>query len=83
RNGLGEKLEDDDKKALLAAVKEATEWVDAEGATAALEELEEKLQEVQSIITPITSKLYSGGGGDYAPGSDDDDQEPFRSHDEL
>jgi len=62
-------------------VKETTEWVDSESASATLEEIEEKLQEAQSVINPITSKLY--GGGDYAPGPDDDDEEPFRSHDEL
>ena len=86
QEGLGGKLEDDDKKELLKIVKEVTEWVDSEGATATLEELEEKLQEAQNAINPITSKLYGsagGAGGDYAPGEDDDDQEPFRSHDEL
>lgn len=82
QEGLGGKLEDDDRKALLAVVKETTDWVDAEGATASLEELEEKLAEAQAAINPITSKLYSGGGGDYAS-QDDDDQEIFRNHDEL
>ena len=70
----------------MRVVQEVTEWVDSEGATATLEELEEKLQEAQNAINPITSKLYGsagGAGGDYAPGEDDDDQEPFRSHDEL
>jgi len=81
QEGLGGKLDDDDKKTLLAVVKETTEWVDSESASATLEEIEEKLQEAQSVINPITSKLY--GGGDYAPGPDDDDEEPFRSHDEL
>ncbi|THH07204.1 hypothetical protein EW145_g3548 [Phellinidium pouzarii] len=83
QDGLGGKLEDDDKTTLLATVKEATEWVESEGSSATLEELEEKLQEVQSIINPITSKLYGGGGGNYGPGEDDDEQEPFHSHDEL
>jgi len=85
QEGLGGKLEDDDRKALLAVVKETTEWVESEGASASLEELEEKLAEAQAAINPITSKLYSGGGGgggDYASG-DDDDQEVFRNHDEL
>ncbi|KLO16668.1 heat shock protein 70 [Schizopora paradoxa] len=81
QEGLGGKLEDEDRKALLAIVKETTDWVDAEGATATLEELEEKLGEAQAAINPITSKLYSGGGG-YAS-QDDDDQEVFRNHDEL
>lgn len=82
QEGLGGKLEDEDKQTLLAVVKETTEWVEGEGATASLEEVEEKLAEVQAQINPITSKLYGGAGG-YAPDPDDDDQEPFRSHDEL
>ena len=47
--GLG-RLEDDDKKALLKIVKETTEWVDSEGASATLEELEERLAEAQAAI---------------------------------
>ncbi len=33
--------------------------------------------EVQAIVNPITTKLYS------AAGPSDDDQEAFRDHDEL
>ena len=36
--------------------------------------------EVQTKVTPITSKIYSGG--DYAPGADDE-QDPLHGHDEL
>ena len=45
-----------------------------------VEDLEEKLQDVQKIVNPITSKLYAYA---YNAEPDDDDQEPFRSHDEL
>jgi len=41
--GLGAKLDDDDKKTILDAVKEATEWIDENGSTASVEDLEEKL----------------------------------------
>ena len=75
-------LDEDDKKTLLSVVRETTDWVESEGQSATLEELEEKLQEVQAVINPITSKLYQGSGG-YAADPEDDDQEPFRSHDEL
>lgn len=81
QEGLGGRLDDDDRKTLLDIVKETTNWVDSEGASATLEELEEKLADVQAQINPITSKLY--GSGQYAPDPEDDDQEPFRSHDEL
>lgn len=37
--------------------------------------------EVQAVINPITAKLY--GGSDYSAGPDDDDDDIFRSHDEL
>lgn len=85
QEGLGGKLDDEDRRTILAVVKETTDWVDTDGASATLEELEAKLEEAQKAINPITSKLYAGagGGGGYAPGDEDDDQEPFRSHDEL
>lgn len=80
QDGLGGKLDDADKKAILATVKDTTEWIDDQGQGATAEELEEKLAEVQAVVNPITSKLYAGGG--YAPG-EDDEQDPFHSHDEL
>ncbi|GJE99368.1 heat shock protein 70 [Phanerochaete sordida] len=79
QEGMGGKLEDDDKKSLLATIKETTEWIEESGQTATAEELEEKLQEVQNVVNPITSKLYSSGPS-YG---EDDEQEPFYSHDEL
>jgi heat shock protein 5 len=83
QEGLGGKISDEDRKTLLALTKETTEWIDTEGQTASVETLEEKLAEVQTIVNPITSKLYeSEGPGGYSP-SEDDEQEPFRSHDEL
>ena len=79
QDGLGGKLEDEDKKAILDAVKETTDWIDEHGQSATADELEEKLADVQSVVNPITSKLYSGGSGM----NDDDDDEYSRSHDEL
>ena len=48
---------------------------------AAVERGEGELSEVQAVVNPITSKLYAGGN-QYAAG-EDDEQEPFHSHDEL
>ncbi|KAL9710559.1 ATPase with role in protein import into the ER [Leucoagaricus gongylophorus] len=79
--GLGAKLDDDDKKTILDAVKEATEWIDENGSTASVEDLEEKLAEVQGIVNPITTKLYSGGSSGSS--SADDDEESGFDHDEL
>ncbi|THH31601.1 hypothetical protein EUX98_g2600 [Antrodiella citrinella] len=69
QEGLGGKISDDDKK-ILDAVKDITDWIDENGLSTNTEELEEKLQEVQSVVNPITSKLYAGAGGDYKPGED-------------
>lgn len=80
QEGLGGKIDSEDKKTLLETVKETTDWIDENGATASAEDLEEKLSEVQSVVNPITSKLYAGGG---SGSSDDEDGDAYRSHDEL
>jgi heat shock protein 5 len=43
QEGLGGKLSDEDKKTILAAVKETTEWIDSNGSSASVEDLEDKL----------------------------------------
>ncbi|KAH9929470.1 heat shock protein 70 family [Fomitopsis serialis] len=80
QDNLGGKLEDEDKKSLLEIIKDTTEWIDESGQGSSAEDLEEKLQEVQAKVSPITSKIYAGG--QYAPGADDE-QDPLYSHDEL
>lgn len=75
--GMGGKLSADDKKTIQTAVKEAQDWLESEGQTATAEEIDERREELQATIAPITSKLYSGGAG--AGGSD----EPLTEHDEL
>ncbi|KAL4074688.1 heat shock protein 70 family [Scleroderma yunnanense] len=50
QSGLGGKLSDDDKKSLLAVIKEAMEWIKKNGQTANTDNLEEKLAEIQSIM---------------------------------
>ncbi|KAI0077665.1 heat shock protein 70 [Panus rudis PR-1116 ss-1] len=80
QEGLGGKISDEDRKKILEVVKETTDWIEENGQSATSEELDEKLQDVQSVVNPITSKLYSGG--DYSPGADDE-EDPIHSHDEL
>ncbi|KAJ3926559.1 MAG: hsp70-like protein [Lentinula lateritia] len=75
--GMGGKISAEDKKTLLAAIKETTEWIDENGVSATAEDLEEKLAEVQGIVKPITMKMYSGGGPSYG---EDDDDEATRAH---
>ncbi|KAF8637742.1 hypothetical protein AX17_002601 [Amanita inopinata Kibby_2008] len=79
QEGLGGKISDDDKKTILATIKETTDWIEENGSEASTEDLEEKLAEVQSVVNPITSKLYSSDG----PQSSDDDDDVLRDHDEL
>lgn len=43
QEGLGGKISDDDKKIILNAVKETTDWIDDNGSSASVEDLEEKL----------------------------------------
>jgi len=77
-DGLGGKLDEEDKKTLLDMVKETTEWIDSNGATASAEDLEEKLQEAQNVANPITAKLYGGGSSATQPEDSD-----YDLHDEL
>jgi len=76
--GLGGKIDEDDKEALLEAVKEATDWFADNAQTATAEDFEEQKQKLSDVAYPITSKLYSGGAG----GMPDYDDEPY-GHDEL
>jgi hypothetical protein len=43
KESLGGKISGDDKKTLLATIKETTEWIDENGRNASAEDLEEKL----------------------------------------
>ena len=78
-DGLGGKLDDDDKKKLSDTIKETTDWIDSEGQSASVDDLEEKLQEIQNIANPITAKLYNGGPSSSSDDNDNDEH----LHDEL
>jgi len=77
--GFGGKIDEDDKETILEAVKEATDWLEENAATAEKEDFDEQREKLSSVAYPITSKMYSGAGGmpDYG-----DDDEPS-GHDEL
>jgi len=70
---LGGKLDDDDKQTILDAVKETLDWLD-ENTSADKEEYDEQQQKLQSVTSPIISKVYQGGAGGDEGG--DDDEEP-------
>lgn len=74
--GLGGKIDDDDKETLLEAVKEASDWLEENVATAEKEDFDEQREKLSGVAYPITSKLYGGAGGaggmpDYG---DDEDE---------
>merc|ERR1712130_359061 len=56
-DGLGGKIDEDDKEALLEAVKEAQDWLEENAQTADAEEFEEQKQKLSDVAYPITSKL--------------------------
>jgi len=70
---LGKKLDEDDKKAVLDAVKEAMEWLD-ENPNAEKEEYDEHLQKLQSVTNPIIQRAYQQAGGSGAGAGADDEQ---------
>ncbi|PSN75605.1 78 kDa glucose-regulated protein-like protein [Corynespora cassiicola Philippines] len=74
--GLGGKIDEEDKETILEAVKESQDWLEENAATAASEDFDEQFEKLSNVAYPITSKLYGGGAG-----AGDDDAEP--GHDEL
>ena len=74
---LANKLEEDDKKAVEDAVKEAISFLD-ENPNAEKEEYDEAREKLQSVTNPIIQKAYKGSGGgggaggEEAPESTDD-----------
>ncbi|TEA21103.1 Endoplasmic reticulum chaperone BiP [Colletotrichum sidae] len=74
--GLGGKIDDEDKETILEAVKETNDWLEENGATANTEDFEEQKEKLSNVAYPITSKMYQGAGG-----AGGEDEPP--SHDEL
>ncbi|KAI9187322.1 hypothetical protein LWI28_026784 [Acer negundo] len=54
------KLNPDDKEKIEKAVSETIEWLDG-NQLAEVDELEDKLKELEGICNPIISKMYQGG----------------------
>jgi len=59
---LKDKLSEDDKKKILDKCNEIIHWLDA-NQTAEKEEFEHQLKDVESVCSPIITKLYQGAGG--------------------
>ena len=76
-SGLGGKLSEEDKAAILKAVDESVSWMDSHS-SATKEEIESQKEALEKVVHPITTKLYGGGSGQPA-GSNASEQE----HDDL
>jgi len=74
-DGLGGKIDEDDKEALLDAIKETVDWLEENSGEATAEDFEEQKEKLSNVAYPITSKMYGGAGGAG-------DEEPL-DHDEL
>jgi len=74
KEGLGAKLDAADKKTILAEIKSGSDWLDSEGQSASTEEITERQEATQAIVSPITSKIYGSGSSS---------DEPLRDRDEL
>jgi L1 cell adhesion molecule like protein len=61
--GLKGKLTDGDRATIEDACKTALDWLETAGAGTGAEEYEAEQKKLEGIVTPIVSKLYSGGGG--------------------
>jgi len=68
---MGGKLTDDDKEKIEEAINEKIKWLES-NPDADAEELKSQKKEVESIVTPIISKLYEGGQGPPPPGGEED-----------
>ncbi|ODQ65938.1 78 kDa glucose-regulated protein [Nadsonia fulvescens var. elongata DSM 6958] len=75
--GLGGKIDEDDKETMLDAIAESMEWLEENAADATAEEFEEQKEKLSAIAYPITSKMYAAGGDDY------EDNDDYPDHDEL
>ncbi|KAL7257536.1 hypothetical protein ACSBR1_003776 [Camellia fascicularis] len=67
---VGGKLDPADKEKIEKAVEEMIEWLDR-NQLAEVDELEDKLKELENLCNPIISKMYQGGGGDRPMGGGD------------
>ncbi|KAF8527815.1 hypothetical protein JB92DRAFT_3093171 [Gautieria morchelliformis] len=74
RPGFPEQTTQLDDQEGLGEVKATTRWIDANGQSATADELEEKLSDLQAIVTPITLKLYADGAGPQSHGPGEEDE---------
>lgn len=79
---LGGKLSDEDKETIETALTKSIEWLE-KNQEASAEEFKEQKKELESVVQPITSKLYAGGAGGDAEGQGAPEEESDNTKDEL
>ena len=60
---LKEKIDEDDKKAIMDKAQEIIQWLE-NNQSAESEEFEDKKKELEAVANPIMTKLYAGAGGE-------------------
>lgn len=58
---VGGKLEASDKEMLLGKIEEAMRWTESH-TSASVEEYEQKKKEIEQVLHPVMSKVYSASG---------------------
>ncbi|GIL53159.1 hypothetical protein Vafri_8840 [Volvox africanus] len=81
KDKLRDRISEDDRDKVLAAVNEVLEWLD-ENSDAETEDYKEKLREVEDVCSPIVSRVYQSGGGGGVP-TEHDFEEDLVDRDEL
>ncbi|GAB65753.1 78 kDa glucose-regulated protein precursor [Plasmodium cynomolgi strain B] len=74
KDKLADKIEKEDKNAILNAVKDAENWL-SNNSNADAEALKQKLKDVEAVCQPIIVKLYGQPGANSPPPSADEDVE--------
>ncbi|XP_044487248.1 heat shock cognate 70 kDa protein-like [Mangifera indica] len=63
---IASKLDSADKQKIESAINETMEWLDR-NQLAEVDELEDKLKELEGLCNPIIAKMYQGGAGGDVP----------------
>ncbi|EXX58646.1 78 kDa glucose-regulated protein [Rhizophagus irregularis] len=69
--GLGKKISDDDRKIIKDSIKTVEDWLNDHSNSAIKEDFDEKREELQSIVNPITTKLHADGQAPPPPRHED------------
>jgi heat shock protein 5 len=77
---LSKKISEEDKKTIKDAIKKVDDWLTDSSNSATKEDFDEKREELQAIVNPITSQLYEDSQPPPPPPEED---EPLNKHEEL